>query len=41
MEPIPGFGELATLPWYPGKTFNGLASTAQRSVRERGPWWPS
>ncbi|GAA2832443.1 aldo/keto reductase [Nonomuraea rubra] len=41
METIPGFDELATMPWYPGKTFNGLVSTAQAAVRKRSPWWPS
>jgi hypothetical protein len=24
METVPGFADLLTTPWYPGKTFDGL-----------------
>jgi diketogulonate reductase-like aldo/keto reductase len=35
METIPGFADLATMPWYPGKSYPGLISTAQASVLSR------
>ncbi|MFC8077215.1 aldo/keto reductase [Streptomyces sp. NPDC057307] len=41
METIPAFGRLATVPWYPGKSYPGVMGTAQRVLRERSPWWPS
>ncbi|MEU6788368.1 aldo/keto reductase [Nonomuraea angiospora] len=41
METIPGFDQVGTMPWYPGKTYPGLVSRAQAAVRERSPWWPS
>lgn len=41
METIAAFGRLATVPWYPGKSYPGVMGTAQRESRERSPWWPS
>ncbi|SDI08166.1 aldo/keto reductase [Nonomuraea jiangxiensis] len=41
METIPGFDRLATMPWYPGKSYSGVVSQAQAAVRRRSPWWPS
>ncbi|TQM11463.1 aryl-alcohol dehydrogenase-like predicted oxidoreductase [Pseudonocardia kunmingensis] len=41
MESIPGFDQLESMPWYPGKTFDGLISRAQAATRRRSPWWPS
>ncbi|WP_165977452.1 aldo/keto reductase [Nonomuraea diastatica] len=41
METIPGFDQVATMPWYPGKSYSGVVSRAQAAVRERSPWWPS
>ncbi|MFI6084651.1 aldo/keto reductase [Streptomyces sp. NPDC051217] len=41
METIPAFGRIATVPWYPGKNYPGVISTAQEKLRRRSPWWPS
>ena len=41
METIPGFDKVATMEWYPGKSYAGLVSRAQAAMRARSPWWPS
>ncbi|MFC4009477.1 aldo/keto reductase [Nonomuraea purpurea] len=41
MESIPGFDQIATRPWYPGKNYVGLVSRGQAAIRVRSPWWPS
>ncbi|RKN11902.1 aldo/keto reductase [Streptomyces radicis] len=38
---LPGFADIETAPWYPGKSYPGLVSRAQAALRERSPWWPS
>jgi diketogulonate reductase-like aldo/keto reductase len=35
MEGIPGFDRLASMPWYPDKTYPGVIGQAQRSLRGR------
>ncbi|WP_052422886.1 aldo/keto reductase [Nonomuraea candida] len=40
-ESIPGFDQVTTMPWYPGKSYEGQVSRAQAAIRERSPWWPS
>jgi diketogulonate reductase-like aldo/keto reductase len=35
MKTIPGFDKLAQMPWYPDKTYDGVISQAQRSIRAR------
>jgi diketogulonate reductase-like aldo/keto reductase len=35
METIPGFDKIAQMPWYPGKTFNGVITHAQQDIRKR------
>jgi diketogulonate reductase-like aldo/keto reductase len=35
LETLPGFADLGTMPWYPGKSYTGLVSAAQASVRSR------
>ena len=36
MEAIPGFERIGTMPWYPGKRFNGVINAAQQRTRQRG-----
>jgi diketogulonate reductase-like aldo/keto reductase len=38
---FPGFEGIATMPWYPNRTYSGLITRAQASIRRRSPWWPS
>ncbi|MES2901619.1 MAG: aldo/keto reductase [Pseudomonadota bacterium] len=35
MQTIPGFGSLASMPWYPGKNYSGVIRRAQDAVRSR------
>lgn len=35
MESIPGFSELGTMPWYPGKNYSGLIGRSQAALRAR------
>jgi hypothetical protein len=35
METIPGFDNLAQMPWYPDKSFGSVISNAQRDLRSR------
>lgn len=41
MRTVPGFAEIATMPWYPGKSYSGLVPRAQARMRQRSPWWPA
>lgn len=36
MEGIPGFADIAEMPWYPGKRYDGPIRNAQAAVRARG-----
>lgn len=35
METIPGFDQIGSMPWYPGKTFRGIITRAQQALRGR------
>jgi len=35
MQTIPGFNEIGTMPWYPGKNYQGIIRRSQDSIRER------
>jgi diketogulonate reductase-like aldo/keto reductase len=35
METIPGFNEIARMPWYPDKTYNGTIRRAQAAIQAR------
>ena len=35
METIPGFGEIAKTPWYPGKRYPGIIARSQAELRAR------
>jgi diketogulonate reductase-like aldo/keto reductase len=35
MQTVPGFDQIETMPWYPGKRFDGLVSRAQAEVLKR------
>ncbi|MFE4831078.1 aldo/keto reductase [Streptomyces sp. NPDC056672] len=39
METIPAFHRIGSMPWYPGKSYPGLVSSAQEALRARSPWW--
>ncbi|MFE2596750.1 aldo/keto reductase [Streptomyces sp. NPDC059396] len=39
METIPAFHRIGSMPWYPGKSYPGVVSTAQEELRKRSPWW--
>jgi diketogulonate reductase-like aldo/keto reductase len=41
LESIPGFDQIGSMPWYPGKSYAGVVSRDQARMRERSPWWPS
>jgi len=38
MEGIEGFDQIASMPWYPGKSYRGLVSRAQQAIDDRSPW---
>ena len=38
MEGIEGFDRIASMPWYPGKSYRGLVSRAQQAIDARSPW---
>lgn len=40
MQDIPGFDQVGTMPWYPGKAYSGLVTRDQARMRQRSPWWP-
>ena len=35
MESLPGFNDLARMPWYPGKEYSGIIRRAQRRLSDR------
>ncbi|TDC30350.1 aldo/keto reductase [Micromonospora sp. 15K316] len=41
LESVPGFDQIATMPWYPRKTFSGVMAREQARLRARSPWWAS
>ncbi|WP_437942411.1 aldo/keto reductase [Sorangium sp. So ce341] len=36
METLPGFGQIARMPWYPDKRYQGVIGRAQGALRARG-----
>jgi aryl-alcohol dehydrogenase-like predicted oxidoreductase len=41
LERIPGFDQVTSRPWYPGRSYRGQVTAAQAALRARSPWWPS
>ncbi|REF36139.1 aldo/keto reductase [Thermasporomyces composti] len=35
---IPGFDQIASMPWYPGKSYKGWVTRAQKAIDARSPW---